>query len=178
MKSKSKSEFVIKFVSFMAKVASEGSYAIGELIDSLGSISYKGVRYRRHPYYRGIQNLKKRGLLTLKDSKVRMTPKGRMWVGVSYLHYIRSIYPKWDRKWRVVIFDIPQEMHNARNLFRSKLKTLGFATLQKSIYVFPYPCEDELGDICKRHKLNDYVDIILADSLGSRQEDIKEHFNL
>jgi len=179
MKPKQKSrEFIIKFVKFMANGVRESSYALGEFIDALGSISYKGVRYGKHPYYRGIQNLKKRGFVIEIHGRISMTSRGQRWLSGAYLRYARNTYPKWDKKWRVVIFDIPQELHNARNLFRHRLKTLGFVTLQKSIFVFPYPCEGDLSDICKNYKIADYVDLIIAESLGSRQEEMKVLFNL
>jgi DNA-binding transcriptional regulator PaaX len=179
MKSKQKSrEFIVKFVKFMANTVSGGSYVVSELIDGLVSISYKGVRYRKHPYYRGIQNLKKRGFVIERQGRISMTSQGQRWLSGAYLRYAQKTYPKWDKKWRVVIFDIPQELHNARNLFRNRLKKLGFITIQKSIFVFPYPCEEDLGDVCKNYKIEDYVDVIIADSLGSQQGGMKEHFNL
>ena len=178
MDKKPKSKFVIKFTNFMINALSGGSYVVGELMAGLGSISYKGVRYSNHPYYRGIKNLEKRGLLTLKKDKIKMTSRGQKWLELSYLRYMRSVYPKWDGKWRVIIFDIPQELHNTRNLFRHRLKTLGFVTLQKSVYVFPYPCEEELGDLCRNYNISDYVSIIIADSIGVHQDEIKRHFDV
>ena len=178
LKSESGTKFIIKFVNFMTNKLSESSCAISELMSGLGSISYKGVRYSNHPYYRGIINLKKRGLITMQQDRIRMTSQGQRWIKSNYLRYIHIVYPKWDGKWRVILFDIPQELYNARNLFRNKLKTLGFATLQKSVYVFPYSCEEELGNLCRNYNIADYVDLILADSLGGHQDEMKEYFNL
>ena len=49
---------------------------------------------------------------------------------------------KWDGKWRIVIFDIPEKKKKAREVLRAKLKDLGFKELQKSVFVLPYECED------------------------------------
>ena len=49
---------------------------------------------------------------------------------------------KWDKKWRVVIFDIKEKRRNVRNLLRSLLNRLGFVKLQNSVWVFPYECEE------------------------------------
>jgi len=51
---------------------------------------------------------------------------------------------KWDKKWRVVIFDIPSSSRTIRDAFRRKLKELGFYPLQKSIWVYPYSCKKEV----------------------------------
>jgi phenylacetic acid degradation operon negative regulatory protein len=44
----------------------------------------------------------------------------------------------WDGLWRVVIFDIEEEIKRVRELFRKKLKELGFGQLQKSIWITPH----------------------------------------
>ena len=38
---------------------------------------------------------------------------------------------KWDGKWRIVVFDIPEKKKAAREALRKKLKDLGFVELQK-----------------------------------------------
>lgn len=51
---------------------------------------------------------------------------------------------RWDGKWRVVIFDVPERYHRLRDIFRMRLKQLGLYPLQLSVYVSPYPCFDEV----------------------------------
>jgi CRISPR-associated endonuclease Cas2 len=175
--SKSK-EFISKFIKFVSVATIEGGYVMSELFNSLGSISYKGVRYTQSPYYRGVYNLKRRGFIEVKNNRFFITPMGKKWLKSSYLKYAKTINPKWDKKWRIVMFDIPRERHNNRNLFRSRLKSLGFVNVQKSIFVFPYPCEQDIAELCKRYKILDYVDVITADSIGSKQEEVEKHFSL
>jgi phenylacetic acid degradation operon negative regulatory protein len=68
--------------------------------------------------------------------------------GKNYLTRIFPIYrladSAWDRKWRVVIFDIPEIDKKAREHLRQKLVSLGFGKLQKSVYVSPL---DVLADL-------------------------------
>ena len=52
-----------------------------------------------------------------------------------------------DGEWRIVIFDIPEKFKKAREALRMKLKELGFLELQKSVFIFPYECEDEINFI-------------------------------
>lgn len=51
---------------------------------------------------------------------------------------------KWDKRWRIVIFDISHLKNLQRNTFRGKLKELGFYPLQKSVWIHPFPCKDEI----------------------------------
>ena len=48
---------------------------------------------------------------------------------------------KWDKKWRVLVYDIPTKpkvYNNAREALRAKIKEIGFVQLQKSVWVCPY----------------------------------------
>ena len=51
---------------------------------------------------------------------------------------------RWDKKWRVVIFDIPEKYKKIREIFRMHLKQLSLYQLQESVYVSPYPCFNEI----------------------------------
>lgn len=42
---------------------------------------------------------------------------------------------KWDGRWRLVIFDIPEKNKTVRNLLRRKLKGWGFRQWQKSVWL-------------------------------------------
>ncbi len=145
-------------------------------------IYYKGFRVNGYDYKRfnkGLINLKDRGLIVPKGAgNFAFTSRGRRWFDGSLLKYWRFRNIKWDKKWRVIIFDIPQELHNKRNIFRQRLKSLGFYMIQKSVFVFPYPCEDELSEYCKKIKINDYINILLTDNLGYVDKEVKKVFNL
>lgn len=51
---------------------------------------------------------------------------------------------KWDGYWRMVIFDIEEKWKKDRDRVRSVLKDLGFAMLQESSWITPFPIENEL----------------------------------
>lgn len=90
-----------------------------------------------------------------------------------------SIKPvkKWDRKWRLIIFDIPEKYKTARQYFRSKLKELGFAQLQKSAWIIPYPCEDEVDFIAQVYEIKPFVRIVVAESIDGAAA-LKKKFGL
>lgn len=55
--------------------------------------------------------------------------------------------PEWDEKWRIVIFDIPEDKRKQRDFLRTRLKWLGFKELHKSVWVFPYDIKKEMEDL-------------------------------
>lgn len=63
----------------------------------------------------------------------------------------------WDGKWRVVFFDIPEKKKKARNALREKLRDLGFCEMQKSVFVFPYECQDEINFVITFFEIKPYV---------------------
>jgi hypothetical protein len=64
---------------------------------------------------------------------------------------------KWDGYWRILIFDVPEKFKRARNLLSRKLKEIGMYQLQKSVYVYPFECKDELDFIIEYFGLRPYV---------------------
>lgn len=57
---------------------------------------------------------------------------------------------KWDGKWRVVIFDVPNSKAKLRQELRRGMRLYGFLMLQKSVWIYPYPC-DEFVAILREH---------------------------
>jgi len=49
---------------------------------------------------------------------------------------------KWDGRWRMVVFDVPERRRCVRNRLRAVMLDIGFVRLQDSVWVFPYDCED------------------------------------
>jgi len=75
-----------------------------------------------------------------------LTSEGKKKAGRFQIDSLKIAKPKnWDKKWRLVIFDISQLRQVMRNAFRGKLKELGFYPLQKSVWVCPYECQDEIA---------------------------------
>lgn len=69
---------------------------------------------------------------------------------------------RWDGKWRIVLFDIPETQKKAREAFRFHMKRLGFHRFQKSAFVIPYECRRELDFLIELYALRPFVRIITA----------------
>ncbi len=86
---------------------------------------------------------------------------------------------KWDKKWRLVIFDILEDKRQARDLLRRKLKQFGFKELQKSVWIFPYDIKKEINqllDVCNINIIGD-IRFLTVDKIDNDQ-DLKKKFGL
>ena len=83
----------------------------------------------------------------------------------------------WDNLWRLTIFDIPEKKRRARDALRNKLRELGFLELQKSVFIYPFSCRDEIDFITEYFEIRPYVRYIEARFINNEAE-LKLKFNL
>ena len=74
---------------------------------------------------------------------------------------------KWDGKWRMVIFDIPEKTRIARDVLRDKLQEIGFLKLQKSVWVAPYECENEINFIASVYGVEKFVNYAVCEKIDN-----------
>ena len=85
--------------------------------------------------------------------------------------------PKWDNLWRLVIFDIPENKKQARMAMSSKLKELGFYPMQKSVFIHPYECKDEIDFVTELFNIVPYVRFLRVKDIDI-ELDLKNRFHL
>lgn len=124
---------------------------------------------RKKDFAKLVYNLKQNGYLkTLKiknKSAIMLTPKGLEKVFTIKMKLTEK-KTRPDKKWQMVLFDIPEKKRSQRNLFRKGLQYLGYKQLQKSIWVCPYDVLNETKDLIKRYKLKLYVELLLVKKIG------------
>jgi len=84
---------------------------------------------------------------------------------------------QWDKKWRIVLFDIPELNKKERDALRFHIKKLGFLEYQKSVFIYPYDCKKEIGYIVEFHNIKKFVKFIVADLLDNEKY-FKKQFGL
>jgi DNA-binding transcriptional regulator PaaX len=90
--------------------------------------------------------LAKRGLLEFNGKYYELTEEGERRLRFFELSGLElSKQKKWDKKWRVIIFDIPEKKKRARDQVRRFLSSAGLVRLQDSVWVYPYDCEEVIG---------------------------------
>ncbi len=110
--------------------------------------------------------------------KMTLTEKGRKRVLQYDLQKISITKPKqWDRKWRMVLFDIPETKKKNRDAIRYWLKKWKFYQLQASVFVSPYECRDEFDFLMEIHGMRKYVRYATLLEIDN-EEHLKQIFQL
>ncbi len=107
-----------------------------------------------------------------------LTDKGKEKALTYNLDEMEIKKPKyWDGKWRVVLFDIPEKMRKIRDAFRHHLNQLEFYEFQKSVFVHPFDCQDEIDYLIEFYNARKFIRFIIAESLDNELH-LKTHFKL
>ena len=131
----------------LATVASAGILSIGliapNVISTMGKLGL--IPNKRQKEYIGSSASKmvKKGLLRYNGKFYELTSSGteylRRW---EFANFKFNKPKKWDQKWRVIIFDIPDKKRKVRDHIRYLFKSAGLYLLQESVWAYPYDCED------------------------------------
>lgn len=73
---------------------------------------------------------------------------------------------KWDGKWRIVVFDIPEKQRKVRNILRSRLKLWGFKPWQQSVWASKKNITNKLRQLIKELGLENWVLVFESDNIG------------
>ncbi len=117
-----------------------------------------------------LRRLRERGLIDFVGSTAlifKLTDSGKdkaLWVKMTELE------EKWDGKWRIIIWDIPEKRREVRNLLRGKLKKLGFRQFQKSVWGSKKNCTKILRKFIKQIGIEDWVMVIESENIGDITE--------
>lgn len=132
---------------------------------------------------RAIVNLYKSKLISCQEAtdgtiKLILSERGRNKAMAYRLDQMKIKKTKrWDKKWRMVIFDIPEKTRKARDILRFHLKQLGFCELQKSVFIQPYPCQQEIEFLVEFYNIRKYVRFGILKEIDN-ELDLLEHFGL
>jgi len=88
-----------------------------------------------------------------------------------------GIPKKWDGWWRIVMFDIPQSKKKGRDAVSRKIKELGMYPIQKSVFVSPYICKNEIDFIGEFFDVRKHIIYIKAKEIEGAYK-LKEYFNV
>jgi len=97
---------------------------------------------------------------------IRITKKGQIKVlryAVEELSLKKTV--RWDRKWRLVIYDIPASKRQVQEQIRKSLKKMDFYQIQESVYLTPYPCFEEIEFLRGFYSLEDQIKILTINEL-------------
>jgi DNA-binding transcriptional regulator PaaX len=167
-------------VLIAAVIAPNAVQAFGFLLKDKEYVSWEKFNKSRVRQYVGQmekQNLIKRSIKNSQRCYI-LTDKGRRFVLKQDINKLQLNRPKkWDGRWRVVIFDIPERKKVARDALRQKFTKLGMFQLQKSVFVYPFDCKKEVDFV------SDYFDVAndilyLEARVYEAEKQLRNFFNL
>jgi len=168
-------------------LAEAGGSVIESFLDPYGRLKVANMfvakgKVQRSQMRKKLLALQKQDLLTVKEKKtevaISLTEEG-LERAHSYkvrdLTLVKPVY--WDRKWRMVLFDVPEELRVVRNKFKKTLDFLGFIQLQHSVYVTPYACHNEIEYIRSTYDIKPYVKMVIVDKIEGESV-LRKHFDV
>lgn len=105
---------------------------------------------------------------------LQITDKGRRRLAKLEFSNLKIAKPeKWDKKWRLVIYDIPENKKLSRDYLTSKLRRLDFYQLQRSAWIHPFPCREVIEKAASAYKVDQYITYIETSSIDNQKRLVK-----
>ena len=114
-----------------------------------------------------------------KGVRILLTPKGKKRLWRYRLQELKLIKPnRWDQKWRLLMFDVPEARHGVRDLIRRKLYSMGFVNVQKSVFIHPYPCDTLVEVLRANYDLRPGELYVFESVVKEGEDSLREYFKV
>lgn len=129
--------------------------------------------FHRKTLFTSLHTLYQRGLVDIQEgldgiTTVTITDDGRRIAErLTRIEIPRLAASEWDRKWRIIMFDIPEAKKKSREMLRYHLRRLGFAEFQRSAFIYPFHCSDTITALAEQLALEGHIVTITAESLSN-----------
>lgn len=164
-------------LAVLGTIKAAGLIAVAMTAPKAASLLAKSMtKSKQNSTYNVIRRLTSAGLIEFQDTFVRLTPAGERFLSKSVAKPVERPR-RWDRKWRVVIFDIPESKKRLRNRLRDTLLRLEFIRLQNSVWVHPYDHEDLIALLKADFKIGKNVLYMIVDKIEN-DAPLRKHFRL
>ncbi len=173
------------------------------ILSQSGKMAFQDIR--QHPqvkllgavrsensFYTALARLKRRRMITrTADRKYELTESGEYSALKAYVRKEVSESEKklktdnlklttaarWDGKWRIVLFDVPESKRPIRDYLRGVLKRLGFREFQRSMWVWPYRLPSFISKLLADPQMRKYTRAITTYDIDY-DEDLRRMFRL
>lgn len=140
-------------------------------------------KYKRHNFNHLVwRNLKTGNIEKIEkngEAYLRLTSQGNQKLKRDFPLLSMQQKP-WDKKWRIVAFDIREEEKNIRDGLRNKLKELGFGMLQESVFITPHDIAQDFAEFVENLGISDSVYVLEVSQVvvGDKKELARNLWNL
>lgn len=173
--------------ALLASIALSGIVLVASIApNALAQLRYLPAMKRAQLRYRAkttLGRLAMQGLIAFEERGgkryARITPAGRKVLAFEEQKAVLQNKKKrrWDQRWRVIIFDIPERRRKIRDRLRITMRELGFARLQDSVWVYPYDCEDLMALLKADLKIGMAVLYMIVEHIENDKH-LRAHFSL
>ena len=116
-----------------------------------------------------IKRMQNSKLVEVKEEKgvpiIKITHKGKQKLLRYKVDEMVLDESSWDGKWRLIIYDVASTKRANSEMFRTILNKLRFLKLQRSVYLTPFKCEDEIEYLRLLFEIGNEVQILKVGSL-------------
>ena len=130
-----------------------------------------------------LARLKQRGEIEFVEHNgkkyIRLTDKGERVLDIERrrLDLLVNKPKKWDGRYRLVMFDIPEKRKKIREHLRFEMQEIGFLRIQDSVWIYPYDCEEFIALLkADLHIGKDILYAVIEEIENDMR--IRKHFNL
>ncbi|TSC69500.1 MAG: phenylacetic acid degradation operon negative regulatory protein [Parcubacteria group bacterium Gr01-1014_56] len=148
------------------------------VLAAMGNLARRNQSQKRQTIKKSFSRLIGKGYIKIENNQARLTLRGEQFAALLNEGRLALKKPKrWDSKWRILIFDIPEKHKRIRERLRVTLISLGFSRLQDSVWVYPYDCEDLITFLKIDFRIGKDLLYIIADKIEGDYF-LKEKFRL
>ncbi|OIP06783.1 hypothetical protein COS66_02075 [Candidatus Berkelbacteria bacterium CG06_land_8_20_14_3_00_43_10] len=159
-------QIALGFVGFNVAIAPHSQRSSWNKLYRAMRANSRSTQYRLRSR---IRQLEHGGIIELWEHEYRLTAQGKALVKQFKVHDVTLSHGAWDGRWRLVSYDIPVEKSAQRNTFRRTLKAWGFCLVQKSLWVFPWECSDEISALAHSLDIASYVIYMSTDTVPMQE---------
>lgn len=76
----------------------------------------------------------------------------------------------WDGKWRIIMYNIPEEKRQLRDELRKELQWSGFGNLSNGCWISPNNFEKEVNLLISKYQMSEYIHLFLSEHKGPQAD--------
>lgn len=114
-------------------------------------------------FSQALKRLREKGLIEYQQNKTNQLVIRLTNLGKDALGDLAGLEQEWDGRYRIVVFDVPEQKRAVRDLFRRRLRDWEFIPWQKSVWVGKKNVTDKLRKLINKLEIQEWVAVVESD---------------
>jgi phenylacetic acid degradation operon negative regulatory protein len=144
-----------------------GEVHVGNLIELVRPLGFSANAIRL-----GLSRMSRYGVFKIRRKGRRsyysLSPKGMHRMEKGKVRAFDVKHKKWDGRWRLVVYKVPETLRTLRDKLRTELCNMGFASLSASVWISPHNLRSQIAGIVKEIGVTKNVEMFEAEYTGFR----------